>query len=62
MDRYLVNDYTAANIIERIDKIDEMLINEQQKEENERDREREFELIYAKHIQAMKLNTGYRFY
>jgi hypothetical protein len=39
-----------------------MLINEQQKEENERDREREFELIYAKHIQAMKLNTGYRFY
>lgn len=62
MDRYLVNDYTAVNVIEQIDKIDKMLINEQQKEENERNKEREFELLYAKLIHGMKLNTGGRFY
>lgn len=62
MDRYLVNDYTAVNVIEQIDKIDKMLINEQQKDENERNKEREFELLYAKLIHGMKLNTGGRFY
>lgn len=62
MDKYLVNDYTTANVIEQIDKINEMLINEQQKEDNERNKEREFELLYAKLIHGMKLNTGGRFY
>lgn len=62
MDKFLNNEYNSYNIIEKLNDLDKQLLEEQQKDDNERNKEREFELLYAKLIHGMKLNTGGRFY
>lgn len=49
-------------IIEKIGEIDEKLEEERNKPDDEYDKEREFELIYAKMIAGLKLNTGFKMF
>ena len=50
-------EFDKSAIYEKIDKIQAMLDEEMSKSEEERDRKREKELIYAKFIQGLKLST-----
>lgn len=52
------DDYGHALVIERLKSIASELELEQQKPENERDREKEFKLIYKQFIEGLKLSTG----
>lgn len=56
------NDFERNQIIERMDMLDSQLIEEQDKEPEERDADREFELMYAKFIAGLRLNTGAKIY
>ena len=47
-------------IIDKLGEIDEKLEEERNKPDDEYDKEREFELIYAKMIAGLKLNTGFK--
>lgn len=49
-------------IIDKIGEIDEKLEEERNKPDDEYDRQREFELIYAKMIAGLKLNTGFKMF
>lgn len=49
-------------IIDKIGEIDEKLEEEKNKPDDEYDKEREFELIYAKMIAGLKLNTGFKMF
>lgn len=49
-------------IIDKIGEIDEKLEEERNKPDDEYDKEREFELIYAKMIAGLKLNTGFKMF
>ena len=49
-------------IIDKIGEIDEKLEEERNKSADEYDKEREFELIYAKMIAGLKLNTGFKMF
>lgn len=60
MEKY--NQFERNQILDKIDKIDGQLVEEQSKKEEDRDRNREFELLYAKFIAGLKLNTGGRFF
>lgn len=56
------NDFERGQIIEKMDLIDSQLIEEQEKEPEERNVDREFELMYAKFIAGLKLSTGARIF
>ena len=56
------NDFERGQIIEKMDLIDSQLIEEQEKEPEERNADREFELMYAKFIAGLKLSTGARIF
>lgn len=54
---YKGDDFDKSVIFDKIDRIHEMLEEERSKDEGERDKKREFELIYAKFIQGLKLSV-----
>lgn len=55
-------EFQRGNILDKMDDLDMQLAEEQAKNPEERNREREFELMYAKMIAGLKLNTGARLY
>lgn len=54
--------FTKNNVLNQMGIIDEKLIEEQSKELSDRDKNREFELMYAKFIAGLRLNTGMRIF
>jgi hypothetical protein len=55
-------EFQRSEIFNKMDMIDEKLAEEQSKEPEERNADREFELMYAKFMAGLKLNTGARLY
>lgn len=55
-------EFERGNILEKMDNLDAQLIEEQLKEADKRNPDREFELMYAKFMAGLKLNTGARLY
>lgn len=55
-------EFQRSEIFKKMDMIDEKLAEEQSKEPEERNMDREFELMYAKFMAGLKLNTGARLY
>ncbi len=55
-------EFQRSEIFKKMDMIDEKLSEEQSKEPEERNADREFELMYAKFMAGLKLNTGARLY
>ena len=55
-------EFQRSEIFNKMDMIDEKLAEEQSKEPEERNADREFELMYAKFIAGLKLSTGARLY
>lgn len=62
MNNIYLNGFDKHSVFDKIDNIDMQLQEEQMKEPDKRDRDREFELLYAKMIAGLKLNTGYRLF
>lgn len=62
MNNIYLNDFDKHSVFDKIDNIDMQLQEEQMKEPDKRDRDREFELLYAKMIAGLKLNTGYKLF
>lgn len=58
MDKFYSNDFSRNAIFEKIDKLETQLCEEQSKKQDERDTNKEFELLYARMIAGLKLNTG----
>ena len=56
------NEFERGQIIEKMDMLDSQLHEEQEKEPEERNADREFELMYAKFIAGLKLSTGARIF
>lgn len=56
------NEFERGQIIEKMDKLDSQLLEEQEKEPEKRNADREFELMYAKFIAGLKLSTGARIF
>ena len=56
------NEFERGQIIEKMDMLDSQLLEEQEKEPEERNADREFELMYAKFIAGLKLSTGARIF
>lgn len=58
MDRFVYNNEFDKDVIyDKMSKIERELEEEREKPDNERDEQRERELIYAQMIQGLKLNT-----
>jgi hypothetical protein len=55
-------EFERSNIFNKIDMLDNQLAEEQAKEPEERNADREFELMYAKFMAGLKLSTGARLY
>ena len=55
-------EFERSNIFNKMDMIDEKLAEEQAKKPEERNADREFELMYAKFMAGLKLSTGARLY
>ena len=55
-------EFQRSNIFNKMDIIDEKLAEEQAKKPEERNVDREFELMYAKFMAGLKLSTGARLY
>ena len=55
-------EFQRSNIFNKMDMIDEKLAEEQAKKPEERNVDREFELMYAKFMAGLKLSTGARLY
>lgn len=55
-------EFQRSNIFNKMDMIDEKLAEEQAKKPEERNADREFELMYAKFMAGLKLSTGARLY
>lgn len=51
-----------ANAIERMNELSDMLEEEKAKAPEERNPDREFQLLYARMIAGLKLNTGARLF
>lgn len=62
MDNRYYNGFDRNAIFDKIDRLDTELQEEQAKSDDERSRDREFELIYARMIAGLKLNTGIRLF
>ena len=62
MNNAFLHEFTPEGVIEKMNKLDEQILEEQEKDVEERDRAREFELMYAKFIAGIKLNTGARIF
>lgn len=55
-------EFERNKVIEKMDNLESQLIEEQAKEPEKRSADREFELMYARFIAGLKLNTGARLY
>lgn len=53
-------DFERAKVVEKMDDLETKLLEEQSKSPEERNPDREFELMYARMIAGLKLNTGAR--
>lgn len=62
MNNGYLHEFTPEGVIEKMNQLDEQLIEEQEKDFDKRNREREFELMYAKFMAGLKLNTGVRIF
>ncbi len=62
MNKPYINDFTVNGIIDKMNNIEEQLIEERGKSIEERDRSREFELMYARFMAGLKLNTGIKIF
>lgn len=51
-----------ANAIERMNELSDMLEEEQKKSPEERDPDKEFQLLYARMIAGLRLNTGLKWF
>lgn len=56
---YIGEEFNPSNVIEKISDISDELEEEQSKDEKDRDRKKEFDLIYQQFIQGLKLSTGF---
>lgn len=56
---YIGEEFSPMNVMEKISDIDMQLEEEQSKNPEERDRKKEFDLIYQQFIQGLKLSTGF---
>jgi len=56
---YIGEEFNPSNVIEKISDISDELEEEQSKDEKDRDRKKEFDLIYRQFIQGLKLSTGF---
>lgn len=57
-----VCDSNIANTLEKLDKLEQDYEEEINKPDDERDKNREFELMYARLIAGFKINTGGRLF
>ena len=55
-------EFQRSNIFHKIDMLESELNEEQSKEPEKRNMDREFELMYARFISGLKLNTGARLF
>jgi hypothetical protein len=62
MNNIAAKEYTRERVIERMDEIEEQLLEEQDAETGKIDAKREFELMYARFMAGLRLNTGMRLY
>lgn len=56
---FMVDEFTPANVLQRMSEIDDEIVEEQAKDAKERSRERELKLLNMKLMEGMKLSTGY---
>ena len=62
MNEPYIKEISTQGIIDKINNLDEQLFDEQQKTIDERNAQREFELMYAKFMAGLKLNTGIKIF
>ena len=62
MNNIAAKEYTRERVIERMDELEEQLLEEQDAENGKIDNNREFELMYARFMAGLRLNTGMRLY
>ena len=62
MNNIAAKEYTRERVVERMDELEEQLLEEQDAENGKIDKNREFELMYARFIAGLRLNTGMRLY
>ena len=62
MNNIAAKEYTREMVIERMDELEEQLLEEQDAENGKIDKNREFELMDAKFMAGLRLNTGMRLY
>ena len=55
-------EFERSKVLQKIDDLDCQLREEQAKEPDKRNANREFELMYARFMAGLKLNTGARFF
>jgi len=55
-------DFERAKVVEKMDDLETKLLEEQSKSPEDRNPDREFELMYARMIAGLKLNTGARLF
>jgi hypothetical protein len=56
--RYNSDDFSQSEVIEKLKDIAGELELEQEKPDEERDKQREFKLIYKQFLEGLKLSTG----
>lgn len=54
------SDFERNKVLEKMDNLETKLLEEQNKAPEERNPDKEFELMYARMIAGLKLNTGAR--
>ena len=57
--RYMSEEFNPLNVMERVSDISIELEEERSKEQEERDERKEFEPIYRRFVQEIKLSTGF---
>ena len=62
MNNIAASEYTRERVIERMENLEEQLLEEQEVDPEKIDRQREFDLLYARFMAGLRLNTGMRLY
>ena len=62
MNKIAASEYTRERVIERMENLEEQLLEEHEADSGKIDRQREFELMYARFMDGLRLNTGMRLY
>ena len=61
-DIYLYNEYSKENVLNKHSILQEELLDEQNKSQEERSKEKEFKIIYKQFINGLKLSTRNNFF